>query len=134
MSIRNSESYKSNMIRTENTLNKIESNQYETWNIRSVVLKEIGLTYQEYLSSEHWKKLKQKTLRRKRFKKCQKCDSDQNIQLHHKHYRFLMHIHELHSIVPLCKNCHNELHDYTKQNKLSVREATNIFLKQTKLL
>ena len=119
----------SNSMRNNNDLNKIEKNFNETWETRNVVLKEINMSYIEYLNSEHWKKLKQKTLKRKRYKNCLKCNNTENINLHHKHYRFLMHVHELHSIVPLCYNCHNEIHILAKQNNNSVRQETINFLK-----
>jgi hypothetical protein len=115
-------------MRTDNNLNKIESGFKETWQVRDVVLKEIGMTYAEYLKSDHWKKVKQKASRRKRFCKCFKCGSTKNIDLHHKHYRFLMHIHELQSIVPLCRTCHEQTHDLAKVKDISVREATNDML------
>ena len=115
-------------MRTENNLRKIEQDFKETWQTRDIVLKEIGMTYKQYLSSDHWKKLKEKTLKRKRYAKCFKCGSTKNINLHHKHYRFLMHIHELQSIVPLCRCCHNQAHELAKTKDMSVREATNDFL------
>ena len=119
------------IMRNNNILNKIEKDFNETWKIRDIVLKEINMSYIDYLKSEHWKKLKLKTLRRKRYKNCSKCNSTENINLHHKHYRFLMHIHELHSIVPLCNSCHNKIHILAKENNNSVRQETINFLKNS---
>jgi len=116
-------------MRTENNLNKEEVTYKETWANRDIVLSEIGMTYKEYLSSDHWKELKKRASRKKRYKQCNTCGTKEKLQLHHRHYRFMMHIHELHSIVCLCDTCHNSIHLIAYRNDLSVRLATNAFLK-----
>ena len=116
-------------MRTENNLPKEELTYKETWENRDVVLSEIGMTYKQYLASDHWKEFKAKAARRKRYKKCRTCGSKDKLQLHHRHYRFLMHIHELHSIVCLCDACHNQIHKMAYRDNVSVRVATNAFLK-----
>jgi Zn finger protein HypA/HybF involved in hydrogenase expression len=116
-------------MRNSNELNKIEANYKETWETRDIVLKELGITYKEYLESSHWKNIKKKASRRKRYVKCEKCESKNNINLHHKHYRFLFHKHELHSIIALCKTCHEQVHSISKETKKSVRQSTIDFLK-----
>lgn len=115
-------------MRKVNNLNRVEADFKETWTTRETVLSEIGMTYSQYLNSAHWKSVKEKTLKRKRYKRCFKCLTNKNIDLHHKHYRFLKHVHELHSIVSLCRSCHNEVHQLAKDKDISVREATNCFL------
>jgi uncharacterized lipoprotein len=117
------------LMRTDNNFKKIESDFYETWKTRAIVLSEIGMTYSEYLNSEHWKKVKDKASKRKVYQSCEICKSKQNINLHHKHYRFLMHIHELHSIIALCEPCHNKVHDLARAKNKSVREATLILIR-----
>lgn len=116
-------------MRVDNNINKIEFDFNETWDVRTTVLKSLGISYEDYLKSSHWRSLKEKTLRRKRFKHCAKCNSTENINLHHKHYRFLMHVHELHSIVPLCKVCHNKVHEIARMGNKSIRQTTIDFLK-----
>jgi len=118
-------------MRTANNLNQNEKTYLDTWKNRQIVLDEIGMTYEEYLKSDHWIKFKEKVNRRKLHKECKICGSKNNLQLHHRHYRFLMHIHELNSIYRLCDDCHNKVHLVAKKNNLSVRLATNLLVRQT---
>ena len=115
-------------MRTNNDMNREEVTYLDTWENRDIVLSEIGMTYKEYLQSDHWKEFKAKASRRKRYKKCKVCKSTNNLQLHHRHYRFLMHMHELHSIICLCDSCHNKIHLIAYKEGISVRLATNKFL------
>lgn len=111
-------------MRTANNLNRNEKTYLDTWKNRQIVLDEIGMTYEEYLKSDHWIKFKEKVNRRKLHQECKICGSKRNLHLHHRHYRFLMHIHELNSIYRLCADCHQKVHDIAKRNNLSIRLAT----------
>jgi len=119
-------------MRTSNDLNRNEKSYIETWNNRNIVLSEIGMTYEQYLKSDHWFELKKKASRRKRYSRCEICQSKSMLQLHHRHYRFLMHVNELHSIICLCDSCHGNIHKMAKSKNISVRVATNAILSKNK--
>lgn len=107
---------------------KKEENHYDVWNNRDKRLASIGLTYAEYLKSDEWKKIRSKASKRDIYKKCKKCDSHKNINLHHKHYKWIGTHHAMQAIVPLCKNCHQIVHDIAKNDNITVQSATNILL------
>lgn len=84
--------------------------------------------YKNYLKSPHWQKTKE------RFyvffeKKCQRCESREKINLHHTDYRNLG-IEKEGDLVPLCQNCHTELHKIYGSKKL--RHNTNKFIQDYK--
>ncbi|MCH8325413.1 MAG: hypothetical protein IIB83_02440 [Bacteroidetes bacterium] len=46
-------------------MNRVDKTYKDTWERRKILLN--GMGCKEYLNSEHWKKVKQKALKRKRF-------------------------------------------------------------------
>lgn len=94
----------------------------DTWNRRDLMLN--GITYNEYLKTDHWKSTKLKALKRPNYKKCEFCDC-QKIELHHTSYKHLFDKRELCNIIALCRLHHQEVHDYAKHTGFSVRVATN---------
>lgn len=103
---------------------RIDYTYSDTWETRAEMLSE--LQYQEFLKSDHWKQIKIKAARRpKKYGACQSCGSTENIDLHHRTYKFLGTKHELQGVVPLCRKCHQEVHDKAKSEGISVRLATN---------
>ena len=94
----------------------------DTYNTRLENLK--GLTYNEYLKSEHWQNVKKKARRRKTYQKCQFCNCTK-VDLHHTNYKWILTKDELRSIIALCREHHQEVHDLSKEKKISVRIATN---------
>ena len=102
---------------------KVDRTYEDTWNTRNESL--LGKSYKDFLKSSHWKKVKAKALRRKKYSKCQFCGSEENIDLHHRTYKWIDTKHELRDIIPLCRKHHEEVHDLAKSKKISVRIATN---------
>jgi hypothetical protein len=103
---------------------------YDTWFRRECNM--LYNTYEEYLNSEWWASIKLKALKRNAYKRCQFCDSTDNIHLHHTSYKWINTPKELCVIVPLCKQHHQEVHEYAKLNKVSVRIATNTLRRKYK--
>lgn len=101
----------------------------DTWNTRKDSLN--GMTYDEYLKTDHWFSIKRKARKRKYYQKCELCP-ETKIELHHKTYKFINTPQELQSIIPLCRYHHQEIHDYAKKYNLSVRIATNSVVKYSK--
>lgn len=93
----------------------------DTWGRRSVNLN--GISYKDYLLSDHWKGIKLKASKRPNYKKCEFCDC-QKVELHHTSYKWLWHKSELNVIIALCRKHHQEVHDLAKTTGLSVRLAT----------
>ena len=94
----------------------------DTWARRDFNLGQ--MLYSEYLQSEHWARVKEKTNNRQNYKKCEFCDSI-DIEFHHTSYKWIMTRHELRTIISLCRTHHQEVHDLAKSNNISVRRATN---------
>lgn len=102
---------------------KVDRTYKDTWETRDKSL--LGKSYRDFLKSSHWKKVKAKTLRRKKYSKCKFCGSTKNIELHHSNYKWLGTKDELRSVIPLCRTHHQEVHDLAKAEGISVRIATN---------
>lgn len=97
----------------------------DTWETRNKRLKELNMTYSEFLISELWSKTRKKAHSRKAYEKCRICGSTENIDLHHTSYKWLGTKDELRTVVPVCREHHKYIHEYAKSNNLSVRLATN---------
>lgn len=94
----------------------------DTWNTR---IKSLGnSTYQDYLKSDHWKSVKKKASSRPNYQKCEFCQST-DVELHHTSYKCILTKFELRCIISLCRKHHQEIHNYSVENKCSVRIATN---------
>ena len=94
----------------------------DTWIRRYENLR--GFSYTEYLKSNHWKMVKLKASKRPNYKKCEFCNSIK-VDLHHTSYKWIFTKNELRTIIALCRNHHQEIHDYSIKYKISVRLATN---------
>lgn len=94
----------------------------DTWGRREQRL--AGMTYGEYLASDHWALVKQKAADRPNYKKCEFCTST-IVELHHTSYKWILTPHELRTIISLCRAHHQEVHDLARSSDLSVRVATN---------
>jgi hypothetical protein len=111
-------------------MKEIDYTYEDTWTRRDSNM--IHNTYQEYLASDWWKAVKQKAQKRKCYQFCLFCKSTKNLHLHHTSYKWIYTKDELRTIICLCKNCHNEVHDYAKTNLVSVRIATNLIRRRCK--
>lgn len=88
-------------------------------------LKKLGYaTYQDYLRSEHWQKLRQKFFRKssrlKRLKKlygylvCELCEQAGVLNVHHVTYK-RMGAERLGDLFLICENCHFVIHETTRR-------------------
>ena len=84
-----------------------------------------NLPYKQYLKTPHWQSV------RKHFegKSCLKCGEKFNIHIHHVSYNNRGNYKkEINDCIPLCKYCHYELHDFAKDENLSIEIATKEYL------
>lgn len=98
----------------------------DTWEVRDKVLAVLGMSYEDYLKSEYWIKIKKKARLRLNYQECEYCGIRQDIQLHHSTYKWLGdEKNELRSVNSFCKEHHNKIHDIAATCQISVRLATN---------
>ncbi len=94
----------------------------DTWltrkeNLNSLEVKE----YKDFLLSSIWIELKEKASKRENYKKCYVCGCQDNLELHHLSYK---HLNELRNVRSVCRDHHQQIHDFAKAMDLSVRLAT----------
>ncbi|QNO00808.1 hypothetical protein phiPsa397_098 [Pseudomonas phage phiPsa397] len=94
----------------------------DTWNTRTEMLD--GETYGDYLKSEHWASVKAKAQKRPNYQKCERCES-RKVDLHHTSYKHIRTPQELRVIIALCREHHSEVHELAKEERISVRLASN---------
>jgi hypothetical protein len=80
---------------------------------RAARLRELGLTYDEYLESELWLKLRERYRNSPLPQRCLSCRTDRWLQLHHRTYQRLGR-EWLTDLIPLCGVCHQCLHEYAR--------------------
>ena len=77
--------------------------------------------YNKYILSKKWKK---KTRKIKRV--CWVCGSEKNIGIHHITYKRLYNEKQS-DLVPLCWECHNEVHNIVLNEKVKLEEAHIVY-------
>ena len=65
-------------------------------------------SYDEYLRSEHWQKLRKKILASAK-KRCQRCGLPAVLQVHHKTYDNMGHERD-DDLLAVCRECHDTIH------------------------
>lgn len=67
------------------------------------------ITYEDYLTSDHWKNTKSERLKLSGYA-CDICGEDEiQLQVHHKHYETLGH-EDMDDLATLCPYCHKDVH------------------------
>lgn len=89
-------------------------------------LNELGMTYREYLASDHWADVRSRFYR-DNAKECKICRTTADIHLHHRTYKNLGR-ERMSDLVPLCGVHHDELHRKAK-NLHGIEKKTARFLK-----
>lgn len=69
--------------------------------------------YQVYLTTDHWKQLRESVLRRDGYR-CTRCPSQFYLQAHHKFYRSRFEDSITDDLVTLCRPCHEREHGLVK--------------------
>lgn len=64
--------------------------------------------YNEYLTSEHWKKTRARALMRAGYK-CEECGNNKNLNVHHNTYENIWHERD-EDLEVLCQSCHHKRH------------------------
>lgn len=76
---------------------------------KALIFEPNNIPYQEYLSTEHWRKVRLKALRRAG-NKCQLCNrSDGQLHVHHRTYE-RRGKEKASDVIVLCKDCHEKHH------------------------
>lgn len=98
----------------------------DTWKTRYSVLESLGIQrYQDYLNSAEWAQVRTKALKREHYQQCWICESGGKLEIHHRSYKWLGTKDAMRGLVAVCRTCHQQIHDYAKQEGISVRLATN---------
>lgn len=103
-----------------------EKSLRDTYRIRDIKLK--GVTYEEYLHSDRWKEIKTQLRKMGRHRKCRKCNSTEKLHFHHTTYKNLFTPDDHKDIIVFCEKCHNDIHNISKKENISVKRATLKFL------
>ena len=80
--------------------------------------------YDEYINSEEWKRKREEVFDLKG-RECSICGTSYGIiQVHHLNYDYFGHEEEndYEDIIPLCKDCHDTLHNFIKENDDVIRD------------
>lgn len=88
--------------------------------------------YAEYITSVHWKLVKQSYFRRHR-KACGVCDTRQNVDLHHMIYGVWGQEKD-HHLVPLCRFHHTKFHDKIGVKGNMLKETHQFIIEEQELL
>lgn len=72
------------------------------------------MSYQEYITSRHWRAVRERYFNSKLPKVCEVCKCEQ-VDLHHRTYKNLGH-ERLMDLVPLCRKHHQGVHDSRNMN------------------
>jgi len=94
---------------------KVENFEQNEYIKRNTYLRNIGISYEEYLMSEKWKQARMRLFKRDG-KICKICSSDKNINVHHNNYNQKNLNGSIRSLVVLCNSCHREVHRIAKVN------------------
>lgn len=107
-----------------------EQNVHDLYMIRDAILRRFSYkSYEEFLNSEYWAKVKAKTKTAKyrdNYDKCSACGCTENIHLHHEDYRWLLTKYELRSIRALCEHCHSEVHKIAYEKNINFKKAFSL--------
>lgn len=80
-------------------------------------LNENGITYQQYLASEHWQDVRRRYWASKLHDRtCYACGKTGALEVHHKTYKRIGH-ERLHDLCLLCRECHQSTHFVEKNRK-----------------
>ena len=107
-------------------------NPRELYLIRDIILKRNRfITYQDFLSSDYWKAIKEKVKGPKHsdnYNSCQMCKREDDIHLHHETYRWMLTRYELRDIISLCSRCHKAVHDTAYEEAITFKQAKDLVL------
>jgi hypothetical protein len=108
---------------------KLDNSYRDTWVTRSKQL--CGGIYADYLKSDEWLKIHTKAKNRDNYKKCYVCGISGKLDLHHMSYNTIGTT-DLRNIRSVCREHHQAIHDYARENNISVRLASRRYRKHYK--
>lgn len=89
---------------------------------RNNILKGKGISYQEFLKSNEWKRAKARLYERDG-KECSICKSESKLSVHHNKYNEKNLNGSIQALIILCQPCHDELHRVAKPSGWSFKKA-----------
>lgn len=81
-----------------------------------------AIPYAVYLKSKHWHGLRKRVFRQ--CKKCLACGIDEDLEIHHIRYRRFEESND--DVIPLCRGCHQALHDRLNEMYPRASLASNV--------
>lgn len=88
------------------------------------------MQYNKYLKTEDWK-IKREECFKLHLKRCFIC-RNKLVDVHHKTYKRIFKENIEIDLIPLCRNHHKEVHDFSKKNNVNIYNATEIVIKKYK--
>lgn len=86
--------------------------------------------YHEYLLSKTWKEIRRKVFKY-HGKNCKSCDGNIGIDVHHRTYERVGGNENIKDdLIPLCRKCHDNVHQIVKVKKISIWSATQLYLSE----
>lgn len=85
------------------------------------------INYKKYLKTDCWEK-KKNTTKHWHGNKCRIC-RNKKIDIHHKTYKNLSQENVQFDLIPMCRFHHFQIHKYSKENNVSIYEATEKYIK-----
>jgi hypothetical protein len=89
------------------------------------------MNYTQYLQSNKWTKKKNQVFGL-HLRRCAICKK-KNVDVHHKTYKDLGSENQEYHLIPLCRFHHFEIHNYSKENKINLYQATEQYIKKHKI-
>lgn len=72
------------------------------------------MTYRDYLKTDHWQKIRQAKILKKRGNICRLCAKKSAIDVHHRTYKKIG-AERLKDLAPICRSCHTLIHSTHRQ-------------------
>ena len=86
---------------------------------QKVIVKPIFESYQQYLGSPQWKKIRKRILKRANYK-CEICKIMKAYQVHHKHYKNIFNEKDK-DLIAICGTCHQDKHKILTDEQIEKR-------------
>lgn len=114
-------------------MKKLHIKAINSYSKRNKILNGLGYSsYQQYLQSPHWKRVRGRMYQSKCVYKCYCCSKLNMLQLHHKSYKSLGK-ENLNHLIWLCEKCHKRTHALTNYKGLGLWKAAKCLKKSHRL-
>ena len=87
-----------------------------------------GKSYDAYLRSREWFTVRARLRSRPGYDSCHACGSRRDIEMHHTTYAYIHTKDPARGVIPLCDDCHESVHAYARDFRLSIEKATSSYV------